>query len=119
LGVLVTGYARLSGRVDSTFRVTGTWTEDDGSTAIDLTGCSIVWRIKGAGDLHEFEDDAHASITSEEDGEFLLYLSDEEMSDLRDEGAAVLKFDVRILFPDGTKTVIVFGDLVIDDGVFS
>jgi len=119
LGVLVTGYARFSGRVDSTFRVTGTWAEDDGLTPVDLTGCSIVWRIKGAGELREFQDDEHASITVEEEGKFLLFLSDEEVTELRSEGVAVLKYDLRIAFPDGTKTVIAFGDLVIDDGVLS
>jgi hypothetical protein len=115
----VTGYARFSGRVDSTFRVTGTWTEDDGLTPVDLTNCSIVWRIKGVGDLYEFEDDEHVSITDQEEGKFVLYLSDEEVTDLRSEGVAVLKYDIRVVFPDGTKTTVAFGDLVIDDGVLS
>lgn len=113
------GYVRLSGRTDSTFRVTGTWTEDDGVTPIDLAYCGIRWRIKGADEMRVYTDDEHAFIMDEAAGEFELFLSDEEMTELRAEGLAVQKFDLTILFPDTTKTVIAFGDLVIDDGVFS
>jgi hypothetical protein len=116
LEVHVKGYARLTARADATFRVTGTYTQED-RTPIDLTGCSIQWRIKAAITSFSFVDDDNASITDAEAGEFELMLSDELTREIRAEGNAVQKFDLRVLHPDGTKTVLAFGDIVIDDGV--
>lgn len=107
----------LYARQGDTFSRVVTWLEDDGSTAIDLTGYSVSWVIgRGFGDdtATEYTDaDTEVSVVAA-DGEITLALSPAQTRALT---RRVYKYELTVTSAGGVATTILDGMLHVEPEV--
>jgi hypothetical protein len=100
-----------------TFERLVTYFEDDGVTPIDLSGCSVSWRIASDVITYGYEDDVFVSISDAVNGEISLFLPSELTRSMRDFGLSVLTYALTISFPSGNVDTILRGTLFVDKDV--
>lgn len=104
-------------RRGDSFTRTLRYLEDDGTTAIDLTGASVEWGLAPVPDGSpklQFVDDASASITNPGAGTIVLALTPIQTRALK---ARAYAFEVTITYAGGTRETILDGFLPVSQEV--
>lgn len=96
-----------------TFSRVLTWT-DNADTPYDLTGASVEWALKGGTTEHQWQNDAHVSITDAAAGEITLLLTAEET---REMSGRSWKYEVTVTFAGGECETILDGIITITSEV--
>ena len=100
----------LVARAGDTFTRVLTWTESDGTTAIDLTGASVEWSLTDGTTVITYEDETEASITTPASGEVTLALTPTQTRALF---GSAWRYEVTITDAGGLRTTLIEGLLTV------